>query len=225
MVSLAFRKLKALNVKLESKFLIVGAGKTNTSMAKYLKKHGFTNLVVFNRTLSNAQKLAKDLNAPAFELKDLSDYKNGFDVIITCTGSTDYIITSRIYKKLLNGDSEKKIAIDLAMPNNFNPEVANEFKVNLISINNLKTVAEENLKARYSELAKCEEIIQQNIKEFQSHFKERKVELAMKTIPEKVKEIRLTAINDIFSKDLEKLDLQSRETLDKVLSYMEKTYI
>ena len=77
-VSLAYRKLKDLNVEDKARILIVGAGKTNTVMARYLKKHGFVNLTVFSRTLSKAQKLAKDLNGQAQPLETLSEYKNGF---------------------------------------------------------------------------------------------------------------------------------------------------
>ena len=60
-VSLAYQKLKSLNIALDSRFLIVGAGLTNTTMCKFLKKHGFTNFVVFNRSLENGQNLATEL--------------------------------------------------------------------------------------------------------------------------------------------------------------------
>ena len=82
-VSLAYRKLKDLKVDNNARILIVGAGKTNTSMAKYLKKHGFSDMTVFSRTLSNANQLADDLNGTAQGLNELSTYENGFDVVIS----------------------------------------------------------------------------------------------------------------------------------------------
>ena len=42
-VSLAYRKLRSLNVKKDSRFIIIGSGVTNTTMAQYLKKHKFAN--------------------------------------------------------------------------------------------------------------------------------------------------------------------------------------
>ena len=92
-VSLAYRKLRSLNVKSDARFLIIGSGITNTNMAKYLKKHEFANFTVFNRTIENAQKLASELNGKAFPLSELENYKNGFDIIVTCTGSSESIIT------------------------------------------------------------------------------------------------------------------------------------
>ena len=67
-VSLAYRKLKEFHVKPDAKFLIIGSGVTNSTMGKYLKKHGLSNFVVFNRTLSNGEKLAKELGGKALQI-------------------------------------------------------------------------------------------------------------------------------------------------------------
>ncbi len=56
-------------------------------------------------------------------------------------------------------------------------------------------------------------------------LKERKVELAMSEVPRKVKEIHQTAIQSVFAKDIEGLDDQSKEVLEKILAYVEKKYI
>ena len=158
-VSLAYRKLRELNIDIGSRLLIIGAGQTNTAMAKYLKKHGFNNLVVFNRTLSNAQLLAEVLNGRAFSLAKLGDKGQGFEVIITCTGASDYIITEELYARMLNGDTDRKLVIDLAVPADFDPEIAENSNINLVAINNLKDIAESNLKQRKGELVQCQAII------------------------------------------------------------------
>ena len=224
-VSLAYRKLKALNVKLDARFLIVGAGTTNTNMAKYLKKHKFTNFTVFNRTLANAQKLANELNGKAFSLDELATYKAGFDIIVTCTGSSESIITPAIYKILVGNDTSKKVVIDLAIPNDLDAEILNNYDVKLIAINNLQEVAKENLQSRAREMDACVTIINRNIEEFKQLLQTRKVELAMSEVPRKVKEIRETAMNEVFAKELSGIDEHSKEVLDKIISYMEKKYI
>ncbi|MBL4736411.1 MAG: glutamyl-tRNA reductase [Flavobacteriales bacterium] len=224
-VSLAYRKLRELKVDLGARLLIIGAGKTNAAMAKYLKKHGFNNLVVFNRTLAKAENLAQDLGGQAFSLSELADKGVGFEVIITCTGSVDYIVTKELYAKILNGDSDRKLVIDLAVPADFDPEIAQNSNINLIAINNLKDIAEKNLKQRKGELQQCKLIIEQALEEFKGVFRERQVELAMSEVPDKVKEIIDTAVNSVYAKDVEKLDTSAKETLDKVLTYVERKYI
>jgi glutamyl-tRNA reductase len=47
----------------------------------------------------------------------------------------------------------------------------------------------------------------------------------MRTVPEQVKEIRRKAVEEIFAKDIEALDSDSKEVLDKVVLYLEKKYI
>lgn len=230
-VSLAYRKLKSLNVKLDAKFLIVGAGVTNTTMAKYLCKHGFTDFAVFNRTMERGEKLAAELGTKAYALAELINYNKGFDVIVTCTGASEPVITKEIFDALVKNSLQAQtkkdayIVIDLAVPNDLDSEILNVYEVNLIAVNNLQEIAKKNLAERENELAACNRIVEDHLLEFEQEFKIRKVELAMREIPKKVKEIRHTAINEVFARDIGMLDSQSKETLDKVISYLEKKYI
>ena len=224
-VSLAYRRLKELNVLADARFLIIGAGKTNTAMAQYLKKHKFGNFTVFNRSYPNAEKLASDLRSKAYSINELWGFTGGFDVIITCTGAAEPVITKEIYHSLIGQDIQKKIIIDLALPNDVAPEVVKTYPVNYIEIETLKTIASENLKERQKELKACNIIITQALAEFRQIFKTRMVEKAMKDVPQKVRSIRELAVSTVFAKELSTLDGQSKEVLDKILSYMEKKYI
>jgi glutamyl-tRNA reductase len=224
-VSLAYRKLKDLKLCTNARVLIIGAGETNRNISKYLQKHKFSNFSVFNRTLSKAKQLAADLDGEAFTLDALKDYDKGFDVIITCTSAVEPIITSEVYTQLLNGETSRKTIVDLAIPNDTDPKVREKFPVNFIEVHSLNEVAKRNLQERYDELTHAEAIIDQNINAFILELKQRRIELAMRQVPEKIKEIRNTAINSVFAEEVQNMDQQSRETLEKVISYMEKKYI
>jgi glutamyl-tRNA reductase len=224
-VSLAYRKLKDLNLCSNARVLIIGAGETNRNISKYLQKHKFSNFAVFNRTVSKAQQLADDLGGEAFDLEALKTYSKGFDAIITCTSAVEHIITTEIYKTLLNGEAGKKTIVDLAIPNDTAPEVLEQFPVNFIEVHSLNEVAKHNLQERYHELVHAEGIIEQNIAEFLTQLKQRRIEVAMRQVPEKIKEIRNTAINSVFADEVQGMDQQSREILEKVINYMEKKYI
>jgi glutamyl-tRNA reductase len=224
-VSLAYRKLRDLKMCANSRLLIIGAGETNKNLAQYLKKHKYSNFSIFNRTLENAEVLAKELNGTAYPLSELENYDQGFDVIITCTGSTEPIITESIYKKLLNGDTTKKVILDLAIPNDTAAEVVKNFPVYYIEVESLKEVARKNIQERYDELVNAEHIIEENIKDFGLVLRQRKIEIAMSCVPQKIKEIKHTAINGIFADEINNLDENSRLVLEKVMDYMEKKYI
>ena len=224
-VSLAYRKLRDLKMCGNVKLLIIGAGETNKNIAQYLKKHKYSNFSVFNRTLEHAEALAKDLNGTAYPLSELENYDQGFDVIITCTGATEPIITEAIYKKLLNGDTGKKVIVDLAIPNDTAPEVVKNFPIHFIEVESLKEVARKNIQERYDELVNAEHIIEQNIKDFELVLRQREIEIAMSGVPQKIKEIKHTAINGIFAEEINNMDENSRMVLERVMNYMEKKYI
>ena len=222
--SLAYRQLRAYGIKNDARIVFIGSGETNTTLANYLQKHKFANFTVFNRSLNNAEKLAGLLNGRAFELSALKNYTEGFDVLFVCTGSSDPIVTTEIYKKLRGNDNSKKVIIDLALPANVTDEVASDSRVHYIDINSLKVQADANLQLRKNEVVKCEEIIKVKTEQFNHLYQERMVELAFGDVPKQVKAIKDLAVNEVFAKEINALDLQSKEVLSKVLSYMEKKY-
>lgn len=224
-VSLAYRKLRELNMCANARLLIIGAGDTNNNIAQYLKKHKYSNFSVFNRTVEKAESLAKGLKGEAFSIDELANYKGGFDVIITCTGSTEPIITTEIYQQLLNGETGNKVIVDLAIPNDTDIAVRENFPLHYIEVESLKEVARKNIQERYSELVHAEQIIEENIKEFESVLRQRRIELAMSDVPKKIKEIKQVAVHGIFANEINALDQNSKDVLERVLNYMEKKYI
>ena len=224
-VSLAYRELRKVNTFTNARVLLVGAGETNQLIAKYLQKHKYSNFAIFNRTLSKAQALAADLNGEAFPLEDLTTYTKGFDILITCTSSVEPIITPEIYTNLLAGDTDKKLVLDLAIPNDTHPDVLKNNSIHFIEVHGLQEVAERNKQERYHELVNAEKIIEQHLQDFKQILKQRRVELAMRQVPERIKEIKETAMNSVFAADIQNLDPKSVVVLEKVIAYMEKKYI
>ncbi|MCC7050571.1 MAG: glutamyl-tRNA reductase [Bacteroidia bacterium] len=224
-VSLAYRELRDLNVNTDARVLIVGAGVTNTNLSKYLKKHGFKNFTVFNRTLSKAQELAQQLKGVAYPLTELENYTQGFDVLLTCTGAPNTIITPALYTKLLARETTLKFVIDLAVPNDFDIQIKREHPVELIEVKTLETIAQKNLEGRGKEIDACKTIIARRLEEFIELVKEREVELKMREIPLKIREIKENIFNEVFTREINQLDDETRFLLEKVVNYMEKKCI
>jgi glutamyl-tRNA reductase len=217
--------LREANAFTNARIIIIGAGDTNTNFSKYLQKHKYSNFVVFNRTLAKAQTLANELNGEAYALDELMNYKKGFDILITCTSSTEPILTPELYQSLLNGEEGKKVIVDLAVPNDTHPDVVENYPVHFIEVFGLQDLAEKNKQGRYDELVHAEKIIEDHLVEFRSILKQRRIEVAMRKVPEQIKEIKETALSCIFYEELQGLDENSREVLEKVITYMEKKYI
>jgi len=224
-VSLAYKYLRDLNVDLNARIVMVGSGKTNRSMSKFLLKHGYRNFIIYNRTLANAQQLAAELKGIARPLEALAQHTEGFDVLITCTASNEPVITKAVYEQLINNETGKKVVIDLAVPNDVASELASMQQIRYVEVATLQVTARENLKLREKEIEKCLEIIDESMSEFDLMFRERQIERAMGQIPGKIKEIRENAFNEVFARDLSNMDDSSKEVLQKMIDYFEKKYI
>jgi len=224
-VSLAIRKLINLQVPKTARILLVGAGQTNTLVAKFLVKYHFENVVVFNRSIEKAKKLSNKFDSRFHSLDTLKDYKEGFDVLVVCTGSTEPIITSDNYGSILNGEIDKKIVIDLSIPNNVARDVTKTFTMSYIEIDTLRALAQENMAFREREVTKAKEIIIEEVNDFDAQYKQRQIEKAMSEIPVKIKEVKARAINQVFHKEIETLDDSTKELMERMLNYMEKKCI
>jgi glutamyl-tRNA reductase len=224
-VSLAFRILKRYQIGLNERVIVVGAGDTNTKMCKFLHKHGIHQFTVFNRTFEKAQTLAEQIGGKAYPLNELPNFKEGFDILLVCTGAENPTVSLDTYQTLLNGDKKKKIVVDLGIPKDLADNVLEENLVKYIEIEGLKEIADRNLEERKKELAKCEVIIQKQLEDFAEAFHQRQIEIAMRHVPDRIKEIKSTAFNEVFAKDMASLDEKSRAIVVKMVDYIEKKYI
>lgn len=224
-VSLAIQQLMRTHLPKDARILLVGAGQTNNLVAKFLVKHDFKRITVFNRTMARAEEVAALVEGKAYLLSDLEDYREGFDAMVVCTGATEAIMTPKLYGKLLNGETGNKIVIDLAIPNNVDRLVIEQFPVHYIEIEGLRNLAKENLAFREQEIVRAHQFINKHLREFPSLLKQRQLELALREVPSAIKAVKRKAVEEVFRKEVEVLDENTRELLDRMLTYMEKKCI
>lgn len=224
-VSIAYHRLVGMDASKDSRVLAIGAGVTNTAMLRFLKKHGMNNFVIFNRTLEKAEILAEELGGKAYPLSELANYTAGFDILVSCTGSEEIMVDEKLYANLLNGESSPKITVDLALPSDISAEVHANYPTRTISIEVLQQISDSHLKERSKEVIHVEQILEEANNEFRNIAKMRAIEVAMRPVPQMVKDIRATAFNEIFKNELDQLDPSSMEILEKVVGYMEKKYM
>ncbi len=224
-VSLAIKKLLEAGVSNNQRVLIVGAGQTNLLVCKFLKKHGFSNISVFNRTLTKAEELSNLVGGSAFHLSELENYSKGFDCMVVCTGAVEPVINKKIYSQLLQGEKDKKVIVDLAIPNNVSKEVVSSSDIDYIEIEGLKVLAKENMAFRTKEVTIAKKIIATTLKDFKSLYAERQLEKAFHQMPKEIKAVKTKAINEVFKKEVEDLDEETKDLMERMLSYMEKKCI
>lgn len=224
-VSLAYLELKKY-LSSPKNIVVIGAGKTISSMLKFVSKNNNHQYTLYNRTKKNAEIIADQLglHAEVKSLTDLPNHQKKIDIIITCTGSQSVVLSEEIYQKL-NPSNQKIIIVDLAVPNDCVESLHDFDEVDLITVNELKTIAEKNLKARTKEVEECKVIIKHQMEEYIHCEKQRELERAMQSVPARIKGIREKAISEVFAKEIDNLDPNARKIVDDVIDYMEKKYI
>jgi len=226
-VSLSMHQLRKFQPRPDARILMIGAGQTNLLVSKFLKKAGQENLTVFNRTQARAQSLANALpNGKGLPLSELENYEEGFDVLIVCTGAAEPIVTSGLFNWLLAGeDPRDKIVIDLGVPADVAESTVAGHTFEYVGIEQLRALAEENMGFRREEIKRAHGVLHNHLGELESDYRQRLLERAMSHLPEEIKAIRHTAVNQIFAKELHKLDPDARELMDRMMTYMEKRCI
>jgi glutamyl-tRNA reductase len=194
-------------------------------MCRYLGKHGFKDLHIFNRTFSKAEALVKEVGGEAYPLDTLVAFDEGFDVIISGIGRGTPIVDRDLFSALALSDNKPRLLVDLALPHDITTDCMGDMPAHLIRIEDLQAQAEENKAGRQEEVGACAAIIEEGVHEFRELASERHVERAMSSVPEEVKALRERAVNEVFAKDIAMLDERSREVLTAVLDHMERKYI
>ena len=224
-VSLAIGKLLKSSVSRKARVLMVGAGATNSTAAKLLRKQGFTDFTVFNRSLENGRLLAEKIGGKSFPLAEIQSFNRGFDVLIACTGATEPTIGKNTLEILLNGEKSKKTIIDLGVPQDVEKSEIASCDLEYIGLHEMQKTATANRSFRQTEMKKAQIIVEQALAEFNTQFHGREIEKAMRHIPVMVKDIREKAVSEVFEKEIAEMDVRSKEVLDEILGYMEKKYI
>ncbi|CAB3289783.1 Glutamyl-tRNA reductase [Methanocaldococcus lauensis] len=153
--------------------LLIGAGEMATLVIKALKEKNIKAIIVANRTYEKAEKLAKELGGIAINFDKLEEALRYADIVISATGAPHPILNKERLK-----NAGKTVIIDIANPRDTTDDIRELPDIFLFTIDDLRLVAEENLKKRKDEIPKVELIIEEeleNLKEILDKMKFEKV--------------------------------------------------
>ncbi len=203
---------------------LVGAGETNTLVARFLHKHGYHKLLIFNRSIDKAIHLAEEVGGKAFGLEALPRLEN-FDALVVCTSSQQPIVTPELWNQWSTQNKNRYLLVDLAVPANVDARVGSLPNVNYINIDQLRELADRNLNFRRQEISIAKTIVDEAVEQFKTLYMERQVELALSALPEEVKKVKEKITTEVFRHKLDLFSAEQKEVIDEILSYMESKCI
>jgi len=151
----------------ERNVLLVGAGKMSELAARQLVRGGARATVLGGRTLERAGELAAALGGQAAPLESLREQLSRADIAISGTGAPGFVIGSADVEAARAARRQRPLfLIDIAVPRDIDPSVRALDGVFLYDMDDLKKVAEANLKERQKEAAQAEALVEREVRDF-----------------------------------------------------------
>jgi glutamyl-tRNA reductase len=151
--------------------LFIGAGQTVELVARHLADKTSTQIVIANRSLENAQRLARLLNGEACKLPQITDHLPDVDVIVSCTASPQPIIRAeQIEDSMRRRGNRPLVIVDLAVPRDVDPSVEEIEGVCLYTIDDLRCVTEQNWRFRAAAADHADAVIKQSTRQFMARL-------------------------------------------------------
>ena len=129
--------------------VILGAGKMGELAIKNLQGSGADRITVINRTFEKAEVLADKFGGMAKPLNQLQCALLEADILISSTGSTDFVIDLELMQfveKLRKG--KPLFMVDIAVPRDMDPRIGDLQNVFLYDIDDMQGIVEANLAER-----------------------------------------------------------------------------
>jgi glutamyl-tRNA reductase len=147
--------------------LLVGAGETGELAARCLIEAGTSKLLVTNRTAERAQEIANKFSGGAVSFEAFYDVLPLSDIVLCSTGAADYVISPAQTRKALKSRKRGPLLfIDISVPRNIDPSIADIENTFLFDIDDLQSIVQSNLSERVREATAAEAIVEAEVHQF-----------------------------------------------------------
>src|SRR5262245_9504592 len=198
--------------------MVLGAGDTAELAARHLVTHGVTNIFIANRTAERAERLAQELQAKAIPWTAFPEHLAYTDIVISSTGAPHAIIDPPMVREAVRARrSRPMFFIDIAVPRDIDPAVNMLENVFLYDIDDLHNVVQENRRAREREALAAEELVWQEVRQFQQWLAARDAVPTIVALRQRAESIRLQELDKALAR-LGPLDDRQRRTLETLTS-------
>jgi glutamyl-tRNA reductase len=214
-VALARRVYEDLSVH---SVLMIGAGDMNALTARHFMSAGIKRMVIANRTLEKAQALAAELNAHAVPLTDLDKELAEADIVISCTASPQPLIAKRRVETAIRTRRRRPIfMVDMAVPRDIDPQVAELEDVYLFSIDDLQQLVNENIQQREVAAGGARLLINEEVARFLAESRAQDAGPAIRALRQQAEGIRQQTVEQA------RRMLAAGKTTDEVIEYLANT--
>jgi len=175
--------------------LLVGAGKMSELAARHLIQQGASNILVANRTIERAEKIAAQFRGQVVPFDELYDQAARADIVITSTGAPQKLFSRSHGQQFLQSRRNRPMFfIDIAVPRDVDPAMNQVEGCFVYDIDDLQQVATANLADRSREAAAAETIVAREVEKYQQRAQSLDVAPAIRNLQEHAENLRQTEL-------------------------------
>jgi glutamyl-tRNA reductase len=208
-----------------ARVLVVGAGEMCETAAMLAAERMPRRLVVINRTFDKAQQVAVKAGGTAVDWSELQTEMAQADLILTGTGSTVPIIRQEMLRNAVEHRSDGRLVIvDMGLPRDVEMTADCLERVFLYDIDDLKGIAEENLRQRMAEVPRAEEMIAHATEKYMAWLETLSVVPTIVDIRSRFEQIReseiqqhLGKINGLDERGVQRIEQLTQAIVNKIL--------
>jgi len=198
--------------------LLVGAGETIELTTRHLHSQGVKKIIIANRSVQRAQKLADEFSGEAISLQHIATHLHRSDIVISSTASPLPIIGKGTVERALKQRKHEPIfMVDLAVPRDIEPEVSELDDIYLYSVDDLQSVISENMESRLQAAEQAREIIDTQV----SHFLNWQRSLGAVDVIAQIRQHTQDISNEVLNKA--KKQLAAGQDAEKILEFLANT--
>ncbi|MDR5684139.1 MAG: glutamyl-tRNA reductase [Armatimonadota bacterium] len=146
--------------------LVVGAGEMAELTVRHLASAGCAPIAVCNRTLDNARTLAAMVGGRAVRFDELGGQLAAADILVTSTGAPHPVIEVPLVRQAMHGRGRPLVILDIAVPRDVDPAVAQIDGVHLVNIDDLEGMRAQTHARRSKAVARAEAIAREHAEAF-----------------------------------------------------------
>ena len=194
--------------------LLLGAGEMGEAAARHLKASGADNLHVANRTLARAQELAAKLKGSTVSFDNLEGALIDADIVIASTASQGYVLDKPTVAAALERRRDAPVfLIDIAVPRNVAPDVNDLEDAYLYDVDDLQSVAADNLRGREEIARDAHEILESEVQTYLARQQAEELRHTFAAIRFFAESMRQEEVQKTFQR-LPELGKEGRDALD-----------
>ena len=216
-----FGNLRGLQV------LLLGTGEMGELTAEHLHAQQVKQVFVANRSYERAVELAQRFGGAAVNFDNIDEHLTRCDIVIASTAAPHFIIEPHHASRALETRRNRNLfLIDLSVPRNIHPAVAEIDGAYLYNVDDLQQVADANFEKRQTKALDAEVIVQREVESFRKRLVAQDAVPTILELQQRLDDIRaaelekcLRRMGPMTAEQRAAVEMFSSQLVNKILHY------